>query len=182
MKNFLFLILATLFSASTFAQTQITRSGKVQFYSDAKLEKIKAVTNEAKSILNTSTGDLAFELENVGFKFENALMQEHFNENYMESKKFPKSTFKGKIADLSKVNFTQDGTYDVTVAGDLTMHGVTNKVSTPGTITVKAGKISAKAIFDVKLADYKIAVPTAVFQKIAETVKITVNCKYEPKN
>ena len=108
-------------------------------------------------------------------------MEVHFNESYMESTKYPKSTFKGKINDLSKVNFTVDGSYPVVVSGELTIHGVTKKVSAPGTISVSAGVINATSKFPVKLADYKISIPGVVKDNIAEVVDVNVSCVYDKK-
>ena len=108
-------------------------------------------------------------------------MEEHFNENYLESDKYPKASFKGKINDLSKANFTKDGVYTVEVSGDLTMHGVTNKISTPGTITVRSGIITAAADFKLKLADYKISIPKIVKDNIAEVIDIKLSCLYDQK-
>jgi polyisoprenoid-binding protein YceI len=100
----------------------------------------------------------------------------------MESNKFPKATFKGKITNLSAVNFTKDGVYPVTVEGDLTIHGVTKQATAPGSVTIKGGKVSAAAKFSVKLKDYSITVPSLVADKISEDIDITVDCKYEPKS
>jgi polyisoprenoid-binding protein YceI len=109
------------------------------------------------------------------------LLEEHFNENYMESSKIPKATFKGKTTNLSAVNFNKEGTYNVSVEGDLTLHGVTQKITAPGTISVKAGKINAASTFKIKIKDYGIKIPTLVADKIAEVVEIKVNCLYEQK-
>jgi len=117
---------------------------------------------------------------NTGFKFEKALMQEHFNENYMESSKFPKASFQGTITDPSKVNFNKDGIYQVVVAGNLTMHGVTKNLSIPAIIHVADKKISGESKFDIKLADYNITIPSVVAKQISENVTISVNCMYEP--
>lgn len=105
-------------------------------------------------------------------------MQEHFNENYMESAQFPKGSFKGKILDLTKVNFTKDGSYKVSVSGDLTLHGETNKVTVPAIITVKGKGVEAKASFTVKLDDYKISIPKVVENNISKTIEINVDCNY----
>ncbi|MFM2327543.1 MAG: hypothetical protein RIR31_1745 [Bacteroidota bacterium] len=161
----------------------MTKTGKVSFYSRAKsLEKVEADNNEVSSILNTQTGDLVFAILVKSFHFESALMEEHFNENYVESNKFPKSTFKGKISNLSLVNFTKDGAYPVTVEGDLTLHGVTKKMTSTGSITVKGGKIAAFSKFSVKLKDHNISIPSLVKDKISEDIDITADCKYELKN
>jgi hypothetical protein len=162
---------------------QMTKTGKISFYSKAKaIEKVEADNNEVSSILNTQTGEMVFAVLIKGFHFSSALMEEHFNENYMESNKFPKATFKGKITNLSAVNFTKDGVYPVTVEGDLTIHGVTKQATAPGSVTIKGGKVSAAAKFSVKLKDYSITVPSLVADKISEDIDITVDCKYEPKS
>ncbi len=106
-------------------------------------------------------------------------MQEHFNENYMESSTFPKAFFKGKITDLSKINFSIDGTYPVIVNGDLTIHGVTKKIEAPGTITTAQGKITAVSKFKIKVKEYNIKIPSLVVNKIAETIEVSIDCKYE---
>lgn len=159
---------------------QLTRNGQISFFSTTPVEDIRAVNNEVSSVLNTKTGAMQFVVLIKSFQFKKAAMQEHFNkENYMNSDLYPKAEFKGNITDLSKVDFSKDGTYPVSVEGNLTMHGVTNKMKAPGTVTVKDGKVSAASKFNVKLADYKITVPAFVSAKIAETVEINVNCNYE---
>jgi hypothetical protein len=177
-------IATTLIAATAFANAQniiMTKTGKISFYSRSKVEKVEADNNEVSSILNTQTGELVFAVLLKSFHFERALMEEHFNENYVESSKFPKSTFKGKITNLAAVNFTKDGAYPVTVNGELTMHGVTKTVSSNGSVTVKAGKIAAFSKFSIKLKDYNITIPTLVGDKISEDIDLTVDCKYEPK-
>lgn len=162
---------------------QMTKTGKISFYSRAKsIDKVEAENNEVSSILNPQTGDMVFAVLIKSFHFASALMEEHFNENYLESGKFPKSTFKGKITNLAAVNFAKDGAYPVTVEGDLTMHGVTKTATAPGSVTVKGGKVSATAKFQVKLKDYSISIPSLVADKISEDIDITVDCKYEPKS
>lgn len=161
----------------------MTKNGKVSFYSRAKSpEKVEADNNEVSSVINTQTGDMVFAILLKSFHFESALMEEHFNENYVESNKYPKSTFKGGIQNISTVNFTKEGTYPVTVEGDLTLHGVTKKVSAKGSITVKGGKISAYSKFDIKLKDFNITIPSLVADKISENIDVTLDCKYELKS
>jgi hypothetical protein len=191
-KQLKFNIMKKLFFVSFFIASMVfvnaqsiymTKTGKVSFYSRAKaMEKVEADNNEVSSILNTQTGDLVFAILIKSFHFESALMEEHFNENYLESNKFPKSTFKGKISNLSAVNFTKDGAYPVTVEGDLTLHGVTKKISSTGSITVKGGKPAAFSKFSVKLKDYNITIPSLVKDKISEDIDVTADCKYEPKS
>jgi polyisoprenoid-binding protein YceI len=177
------LLICTLFfvTARLHAQNKyITRTGTVSFFSSTSAENIDATNNEAFSLVDISKGEVAFQVLITGFKFKKALMEEHFNENYMESTKFPKAVFQGTITDLSKVNFKNNGTYTVNVTGDLTMHGVTNKVTIPATITIQGGKLSATSKFDVHLDDYKIKVPSLVSKQVAEAVAVSVNCAYEP--
>lgn len=173
-------LLFTVCSYAT-AQKYYTKNGNISFFSKTNMEDIKADNNQVLSVLNVQTGELQFSVLVKSFHFEKALMEEHFNENYLESGKYPKASFKGSIADISKVNFTTDGTYPVTVNGDLGIHGVTNKVSTGGKIIVKGGKITGSAVFKVALADYKIEVPKLVENNIAKTIEITVDCLFDKK-
>lgn len=158
----------------------IASNGKVSFYSSAPLENIEALNSKVSSILDTDNGEIVFSMYIKDFVFDKSLMQEHFNENYMESEKYPKSTFKGKIVNLSDVNFSQEGLYNALIEGDLLIHNVTRHIKVNGTIDVKAGKIQAKAKFPVKVNDYKVDIPKLVFQNIAETVDVTVDITYQP--
>lgn len=182
MKNsFLAVSFALLTQVAISQDIHMTRSAKVSFFSTTPVENIDAVNKEATSFINTKSGEIVFAVLVKSFKFEKALMEEHFNENYMESTKYPKSDFKGKITNLSEINFAKDGAYKAKVSGSLTMHGVTKTANADGTITVKGGKIAATSKFMVKLADYKIERPAVVSDKIAETIEITVDAAYEPK-
>lgn len=181
MKQLRFLVfVSVLFFCNTLhAQKYFTRTGNIVFSSDAPMEKIEASNQKATSVMDISTGKMEFAVLIKAFQFEKALMQEHFNENYMESDKFPKAIFKGGILDISKVDFSNDGTYPVKVKGNLTIHGETNEVETEGVIVIKDGKISASSTFEVAVADYKIAIPKVVRDNIAKIVAITVNIDYE---
>lgn len=182
MKNFFLIFAASiLFTLSAGAQNFITKNGKISFFSKTDVEDIDAVNNQAVSVINAQTGAVNFSLLVNGFLFKKALMQEHFNENYMESGKYPKATFKGAITDLSKVDFKKDGSYNVTVAGDLNMHNVTNKVTVPAVIVVKGTTLSANTTFKVKLEDYKVSVPKVVENNISKTIDLKVDCTYEAR-
>jgi len=182
MKRFFFTAAALIvFAAAANAQRVYTKNGLISFFSSTKMEDIKADNNQVLCVLNTQTGDLQFSLLNKGFHFPKALMEEHFNENYIESNKYPKSTFKGTVADITKVDFTKDGTYPVSVKGDLVMHGITKNITAAGNITVKGGKVTAAAKFMVKLADYNIFIPGAVKSNISESIEITVKCDLDQK-
>jgi hypothetical protein len=181
MKNVVLFALAFVWTATAVtAQKYFTREGNISFFSDAPLEKIEANNKTATSVLDVATGQMEFAVLIKAFQFEKALMQEHFNENYMESSKYPKSTFKGKIVNLDQVNFTKDGEYIAKVKGDLTIHGVTKAVETEGAIKVSGGKISAVSSFEVAVADYNITIPAVVRDNIAKTVRIDVNINYMP--
>jgi hypothetical protein len=157
------------------AQKYMTKSGTIKFYSETPMEKIEATNRQANSALDFSNGNFVFKVLIRGFEFEKALMQEHFNENYMESEKFPNSTFNGKITNIKDVNLGKDGVYKVVVEGDLAMHGVTNKVKVNGTLEVKGGKVVGKAVFNVSPKDYNINIPKAVINNIAEAIQVDVN-------
>jgi hypothetical protein len=163
------------------AQDYMTRRGQVSFFSKTPMENIDATNNEVASALNAKTGEIGFAILIKSFHFERALMEEHFNENYMESDNIPKATFKGTVANISAVNFGKDGTYAVTVDGDLTIHGVTKKVSVPGSIVISGGLPQVTAKFKVAPKDYNIKIPSLVAEKIAESMSVSVDCKYDKK-
>lgn len=161
------------------AQKYITKNGHIKFFSSAPLEDIEANNHQVNSALDIKTGDFVFKVLMKAFEFEKALMQEHFNENYVESHKFPNASFVGKVMNLDEIDFTKDGTYNAIVEGDLTIHGVTKQVKEEGTFTVKDGQISGKAIFNVKVADYEIKIPKNLAKNIAEVVEVTVDVKLD---
>jgi len=163
---------------TSFSQTKyFTKAAGISFYSVAEQENIESHSNRAVSVFEKETGAIEFSVLIKSFQFEKALMQEHFNENYMESDKFPKATFKGSSEELKKLNFTKDGTYTITVSGDLSIHGETKKITTPMTFVVKSKAISASTEFKVLLKDYNIKVPSVVGKKIAEEILIKVTIK-----
>lgn len=181
MKKQFVLTMAILLSLSLAAQDKFfTKNGKILFSSKASLENIEANNKSATCVLDTKTGNLQFAVLMKGFEFEKALMQEHFNENYVESHKFPKAEFKGQVVNNSGISYTRDGVYPATVKGKLTIHGETRDVETNGTITVTDGRIKAVAGFTIALADYKIEIPAMVKDNISKTVDITVDCSLEP--
>ena len=156
-----------------------TRNASISFYSKAPLENIEAHSQTAASVLDKKTGQMEFSVLIKSFEFQKALMHEHFNENYLESDKFPKSVFAGRINDPSKVDFSQDGKYSETVTGQLTIHGETRAITVPVVFMVQKSVVSAVAEFHIDLADYKISIPGIVKDKISKTVKIAVKLKYE---
>jgi polyisoprenoid-binding protein YceI len=158
----------------------MTKVGHIHFYSHAKIEDIKADNNEVTSIINIKTGEMAFVVLMKSFKFDKALMEEHFNENYIESDKFPKAKFKGTITDIASIDLTKDTKYEVSVEGDLEIHGISKHITEKGTLEVNNGKISAKSVFTIAIKDFGIAIESALSDNIAETIEVTVEMLYEP--
>ena len=160
------------------AQVYTVKEGSVTFFSKAPMENIEATGRNIEAILNTKTNEIGLIVLIRSFEFKKKLMQEHFNEKYMESDKYPTSTFKGKIND--KIDYTKDGTYSVTATGKLMIHGVERDINAPGTITIEKGKINLKSEFRVPLKGFNIEVPKLVFQNIAEVISVKVNMNYSP--
>jgi hypothetical protein len=180
MKRISLIITLLLFIVSANAQKYMTKNGYIMFYSHTPLEDVKAENNQVASALDSSTGEMVFQALMRSFHFEKALMEEHFNENYNESDKYPKTTFNGKITNFSSVDFSKKGTYDVNVEGDLTLHGVTNKVNTKGTLTVTDNGVEANSKFNLVPEDFKFTIPGVVREKINKSMEVTVNVKYTP--
>jgi polyisoprenoid-binding protein YceI len=183
MKSFLIITGFLLAGIAGDAQDKFyTKAGHIQFNATAanSPEKIIGENHASVCVLDTKTGALQFSVPMSGFEFEKALMQEHFNENYVETKLFPKAEFRGSITNNAAVQYAKDGTYKVKVKGNLVMHGVTKEVIADGEIIVKGGKISAKAGFSVTLLDYNIKIPTVVADKVGTQARIVVDCALEP--
>jgi polyisoprenoid-binding protein YceI len=178
-KIILTLFVIGMLSITAQAQRFITKNGHVWFYSEAPLETIEAHNNQANAALDIKSGDFIFRILMKSFNFEKALMQEHFNENYVESDKFPNATFKGKVTNLDAIEFSMPGKYDAKIEGELTIHGVTQKVATKGNFHVKNDMIHGKAKFNIAIADYDISIPGAVAGKIADVVEISVDVKLQ---
>ena len=182
MKKLVQFVLAALVlgsAVSVSAQGKLfTKTGNISFDAEGSMqdvEEIKAVSKTANCVVVSSTGAMEWSVLMKSFKFKNALMQEHFNENYVESSKFPKASFKGKIDDVAAVKWDKDGSYPVTVSGKMTCHGVEKEIATKGSVVVKKGVATVSSSFDLKLADYKITVPSVVGKKVADDVKISIN-------
>jgi len=169
------LLLSTLAITGVQAQKYITKNGHIRFFSSTTVEDIEAHNRQVNSALDQQSGEFVFRVLIKSFQFEKALMQEHFNENYMESDKFPNATFSGTVTNIKDVDFAKNGSYPVTVEGDLTIRGITKKISESGVLEVKDGKVSGKSTFNVLLADYGIKVPAAVANNIARSIQIDVD-------
>lgn len=182
MEKILLLTIALCFGASVNAQDKyFTKNGMISFDATTSTspEKVAAINKSVTCVLDSKTGNVQFSVLMKGFDFEQALMREHFHENYLESEKFPKALFKGQIMNPSQVNYSKNGTYDVNVKGQLTIHGQTRDVETGGKVLVNNGKISIAAKFNVILSDYGIEVPRLVSDKVAKSASIKVDCSLQ---
>lgn len=181
--RYLFLIIIGLNAYYAEAQERyFTKEGTITFFSSTPVEDIEAINRKATSVLDASNGRVEWAVLIKAFGFEKALMEEHFNENYMESGKFPKANFKGVVQNMNSIDLKKDGTYKQKVKGSLTIRDVTRDVIADAVFTVKGGKVSATSSFEIALADYEIKIPSVVADKIARTLEITVQANYEPLN
>ncbi|NSL88936.1 YceI family protein [Chitinophaga solisilvae] len=179
MKNLLLLLGCMLLCLQAESQDIFScRNANLSFFSSAPLEDIEAKTDKGVSAINIKTKAIYFKVPVASFKFRKKLMEEHFNQNYLESDKYPYAEFKGKITE--ETDLTKDGTYPVTVTGTLSIHGVEKNYQEKGTITVQGNNIRAVATFNVHVADHRIQIPTIVVKNIAEVVAVTVNAGYTP--
>ena len=158
----------------------LTKTGHIDFFSGSPIEDIEANNNKVAAVLDLATGQLAFSAPIREFQFKRTLMQEHFNENYLESEKYPKATFTGHFAGADAAALGGPGAHQVQVEGDLTMHGVTRHITVPATLELKAGQLLASATFSVAPADYHIEIPLLVRGHIAKTVDVTVALSCDP--
>lgn len=160
----------------------LTRTGHIKFYSHAPLEDIEAHNNKVLSIVDLAKGQVAVDLIIKAFEFDKKLMQEHFNENYMESDKHPKSTFKGDFKVPEGLKSMTDGTYEVDVTGELSVHGITKPLNTKATLIVADGKLSGELAFKVNVEAHDIKIPKVVIRNIADEVEVTASFNYETYN
>ena len=171
-----FLIIFFLISANySFGQKYISESSETTFFSSAPLEDIKATNSKAKSVFDSDNGEIVFLILIKEFQFRKSLMQEHFNEKYLESDKYPKSTFNGKVTGYKK-GASND---QVWAEGTLDIHGVKKKIKVPGALNFLGEKVILECKFMVKLEDYNVEIPSLMFQNIAEEVEVTLNFEYK---
>jgi len=136
----------------------VSKTGQATFFSHTSAEDISAVNYKVTATLDPSTGEVVFVFPMQSFEFKKALMQKHFNgKDFLDTKQYPKSKFKGTITNLSEIDFKKDGTYSAKVKGELTIKGVTKSVNETGTIKVAGDKITVDAKSKVVLADYNIS-------------------------
>jgi hypothetical protein len=181
-KSWLMALSLGLWGTVLSAQKFMTRDARISFLSEAPLEKIEAINKSGSAVLDLESGRMEWKVLIKNFIFEKKLMQEHFNENYMESDKYPNATFKGEVVNAREINWSKEGTYDVRARGKMTIHGVERDIEVPGKITVSAGKLNVTADFKVACADYNIAIPTVVRDNIAKEIAVHVEAALTPLN
>ena len=175
-KNLILFATLVLTVSVSFGQGKFyTKTGKISFISKAPLEEIEGKNKTVTAVVDSKTGAMQFAVQMKGFEFEKQLMQQHFNENYVESDKYPKAEFKGTISNNSAINYSKDGSYPAKVKGKLTIHGVTKDVETTGTLKINGGKIDANSTFNVLISDYNIKIPAVVKDKVSNTIKIKLS-------
>ncbi len=167
-----------LLSGNVFAQMFSTSGGNTKFSASTPLENIEAENKKSQVILNTANGEIAIRMNMREFVFPNKLMQEHFNENYIESEKYPTATFSGKVDKAP--DYTKDGNYDVSATGKFTVHGVAKERTIKGKMKIEGGKITVSSDFEVALVDHNIEVPSVVFVKIAQIIKVKAQYALAP--
>ena len=165
-----------LLTNTSFAQIHLCKNGNISFFQETSVEDIDARSTKLLSVLNTENNMIAYKVDMQSFLFEKSLMQDHFNENYVESGKYPTAVFKGMINE--KIDWTKDGTYDITSTGDMVMHGVTKRITEKGKLTIKNGELSISNFFTIKFTDYGVEIPSLLSKQLAESVEVTINCSY----
>lgn len=179
-RSFFFIIICLWPTWSTAQQIYSTKSGTVDFTSEAPLEVIKASSYELQGALNTADKSFAFIIQNKSFKgFNSPLQQEHFYENYMEVQEFPTSTFEGKI--IENIDYTASGEQTVRAKGTLFIHGVEQERIIKGTVLRKGDNLVIKAAFTVPLEEHNIKIPKVVYQKIAGIIEVKIEAELTPK-
>lgn len=173
MKKTLFLSIALLATLSASPQKLVSRDTYVHFFSETPVEDIEASLKDGVGLINTETKEFVFQVNIQSFTFEKALMQEHFNENYMESTKYPKGLFKGKVT--GDVAFSKAGTYTVKLVGTMNIHGKDRPMTIPATITVsKEGLVVLESTFIIKPTDHDVEIPSLVVTRIAKEIEVKV--------
>lgn len=173
MKKFICVLICAICVICGNSQIYMGKTCDISFFSKGIIEDISAKNTSTKPILSTATNEIAVKITIKGFSFEKKMMEEHFNEKYLESDKFPYATFQGKINE--KIDYKKDTTYKVTVTGKLNIHNVKKERTIPGTVTIKNGEVTIDSKFPVALKDHSITIPSVVVQNIAEVVEVTIH-------
>ena len=167
-----------LFNVNAMAQSYVGKNIKTAIFSSTPVEDIRAVSQSGTAAIVGRTKEIVVQVPIKSLEFDRKLMQEHFNENYMESDKYPQAKFKGTIDQV--IDFTKDGDYNVSVTGVLSVHGVDKTRTIPGKLTIKDGILQIFTEFKVACADHKIKIPTLIVTKVAEVINIKIDGKLNP--
>lgn len=176
MKKIALITCFLLFSIGCNSQIYSARNGFIGFYSTTPFENVIAENNQVYAIIDLGKKNVAFMLLMKSFVFKKELMQEHFNENYAETDKYPKAVFNGNFT--GDFDLKKEGVYKIMVTGNLTLHGVTNKISEPATLEVNGGKLTGQSKFQLKPEDYNISIPSIVRDKIARQIEVNVQVNF----
>jgi len=173
------ILLMTSMAMKSASTKWFTKNGHIDFYSHTSIEDIQADNENVISVIDTEKAKIEFKAPINAFIFKKKLMQEHFNENYMESEKYPDAKFSGTLTNNTDINYNVNGNYEINCQGKLTMHGVTKDVVAKGILTVNNLALNLKSTFNVNLDDYNISIPGAVKDKISKSIKVGINCNYK---
>ena len=167
-------LLFVLYSVCSFSQKYISRNGSVQFNASTPLETINPINNYVSSVFNSENGEIVFQMNMISFKFKKSLMESHFNEKYLESEKYPKSTFTGKITDWNS-SMLDGHHHNVTAVGKITIHGIEKEIEVKGSIQKNNKNITINSDFELIISDFEIKISRLVRDKISKKVKVEVN-------
>tara|TARA_B110000285_G_C15085064_1_gene595714 strand:+ start:1007 stop:1549 length:543 start_codon:yes stop_codon:yes gene_type:complete len=172
MKKITLLIAIACFTLGTHAQKYKFKSSTVKFESEAPKENIEATNKKAKGIIDFTGNKFSIKVPITGFIFNNQLMQEHFNEKYLESESIPYATYKGSIS--GDYDLTKDGMYRVVTKGTISIHGVEKDIEIPSTIKVKGGNIFFSSTFNVEPKGFEIKISSGKSDNIANSIKVLI--------
>ena len=173
-------LLFVLYSVCSFSQKYISRNGSVQFNASTPLEIINPINNHVSSVFNSENGEIVFQMNMISFKFEKALMETHFNEKYVESEKYSKSTFTGKIKDWNSTLLDGEN-HNVTAFGFITIHGIEKEIEVKGFVQKNNTNITINSNFELIISDFEIKIPKLVRDKISKKVQVKVNINLKQK-
>lgn len=177
--TFVFAVLSVMLA--TAQSRYVTHTGKATIYSHTVAEDITADNNNVTGVIQPETGEIAISVPVQSFQFEKALMQEHFNQpNFMDSKQYPKINLKGKISNLSAIDFSKDGTYDAHITGDLTIRGTARPINEKAHITIKEGRVSVHCNFTINdISSYGVGKPMGKKKNnVADNIQVTYTAIY----
>jgi polyisoprenoid-binding protein YceI len=181
MKKIILSAVFAMIALATMAQTYKTRDGNIYFNPNKNQgnKEYAALSKEATAVLKVETSEVALLVPMKSFHFNNALLEEHFNENYLHTNKYPNGTYKGKLVGFDKSMLTKDGTYNISSEGTVEMHGVTKPFKSPVTLTVKGGVATFLCKFTVRAEDHNIAIPDLVKPKLAEATPLEATISFK---